>query len=404
MERRLRQAVGSSTGALGVATGDTGAVGAGAANSGLSASSIGQSALTGAGKGALVGGLKAAATGQDPLTGALTGAATGAVGGSLGSVGTQLTGSNIIGGVAGGVGGGATGAAINNKDIGTGALIGGLSGGTTAGINSITDSNLGSTIAPLTGATIGSLVNTGSLPSFLSGLSGSSSTPTASGSTPTTNTASADTTNSNTLGGVALPVAKTIKGSQISIPQTTYASESSVPVYQPTYNPQSLSEIQNAKDGGIIHMASGGEFPRAQGLLHGGTANYFQGVSPLSHAPTSLLRLADGGDVQSDDIAQHNPTFFSEGGLDSLDNTYVQGDGDGTSDDVAAMLADGEFVIPADCVSKLGNGSSNAGAKVLDEFLATIREHKQKHDPKQLPPDSKGPLGYLLKAKQKAKA
>jgi len=52
-------------------------------------------------------------------------------------------------------------------------------------------------------------------------------------------------------------------------------------------------------------------------------------------------------------------------------------------------------------VSSLGNGSNNSGAKILDEFLATIRDHKQKHDSKQLPPDSKGALGYLLEAKRK---
>ena len=65
------------------------------------------------------------------------------------------------------------------------------------------------------------------------------------------------------------------------------------------------------------------------------------------------------------------------------------------------MLADGEFVIPADVVSDLGNGSNKAGAKVLQGLLATVREHKQDHDPKDLPPKSKGPLAYLLDAKRK---
>jgi hypothetical protein len=52
----------------------------------------------------------------------------------------------------------------------------------------------------------------------------------------------------------------------------------------------------------------------------------------------------------------------------------------------------------------LGNGSNDSGAKILDEFLATLRSHKQKHDAKDLPPDSKGPLAYLLEAKKRAKA
>jgi hypothetical protein len=65
------------------------------------------------------------------------------------------------------------------------------------------------------------------------------------------------------------------------------------------------------------------------------------------------------------------------------------------------MLARGEFVIPADVVSDLGNGSNDAGAEVLDEFLKTIREHKRMADAKHLAPDSKGALGYLLDAKRK---
>jgi hypothetical protein len=110
----------------------------------------------------------------------------------------------------------------------------------------------------------------------------------------------------------------------------------------------------------------------------------------------SNIGYAEGGEVE------HNPQFFSEGGLGTLENRFVQGDGDGTSDEVPAMLANGEFVIPADVVSKLGNGSNDAGAGVLDQFLSVIREHAQKHDPRNLPPDSKGPLAYLLEAKKRA--
>ena len=39
-----------------------------------------------------------------------------------------------------------------------------------------------------------------------------------------------------------------------------------------------------------------------------------------------------------------------------------------------AALSDGEFVIPADVVSHLGNGNSNAGAKRLYEMMDSIRE------------------------------
>ena len=208
-------------------------------------------------------------------------------------------------------------------------------------------------------------------------------------------------------------MAQTIKGNQINSPLENYAPQTSN-YAAPTYNPQLLQEIQQAKEGGVIHMAEGG-FPAAQGLMRGRNLDYF-GVhtNPLQLNPIGHYEDGGGIGTQPSEMEPvhvspnmpegHNPQFFSEGGLNTLKHTYVNGDGDGTSDSVPAMLANGEFVIPADVVSGLGNGSNDAGAKVLDQFLSTIRSHKQKHDTKHLPPDSKGPLAYLLEAKRKVKA
>ena len=63
---------------------------------------------------------------------------------------------------------------------------------------------------------------------------------------------------------------------------------------------------------------------------------------------------------------------------------YLNGAGDGMSDDIPAVidgkqparLADGEFVIPADVVSHLGNGSSKAGAKKLYAMMDKIRKDR----------------------------
>lgn len=88
---------------------------------------------------------------------------------------------------------------------------------------------------------------------------------------------------------------------------------------------------------------------------------------------------------------------FSEGGLNSLfthpddfdPNThmmakggYLDGQGDGMSDSIPATiqggqparLADGEFVVPADVVSHLGNGSTKAGAKQLYAMMDKVRK------------------------------
>jgi hypothetical protein len=60
---------------------------------------------------------------------------------------------------------------------------------------------------------------------------------------------------------------------------------------------------------------------------------------------------------------------------------FLSGGGDGMSDSIKAningtqeaRLADGEFVIPADVVSHLGNGSSKAGAKRLYSMMDKVR-------------------------------
>jgi 5'-deoxynucleotidase YfbR-like HD superfamily hydrolase len=74
----------------------------------------------------------------------------------------------------------------------------------------------------------------------------------------------------------------------------------------------------------------------------------------------------------------------------------VTGPGDGQSDDIPAMLADGEFVFPADVVAALGNGSTKAGSDKLYEMMHAIRAHHRSAKPKDLPPPAKkSPLDYL---------
>jgi hypothetical protein len=54
----------------------------------------------------------------------------------------------------------------------------------------------------------------------------------------------------------------------------------------------------------------------------------------------------------------------------------VNGPGDGRSDSIPARLSDGEYVIDAETVALLGNGSPKAGAERLDDFRVSIRKHK----------------------------
>ena len=114
--------------------------------------------------------------------------------------------------------------------------------------------------------------------------------------------------------------------------------------------------------------------------------------------PDEVASFAGGGLTTQHPMGE--PEFRSEGGLG---NRYIQGRGDGTSDEIPAMVANNEFVLPADIVSSLGNGSSEAGASVLDQFVKEIRKHKPSNPPSELPPESPGPLAYLSKALTKGK-
>lgn len=127
--------------------------------------------------------------------------------------------------------------------------------------------------------------------------------------------------------------------------------------------------------------------------------------------PTGLRLLAEGGQVTPASIydnAQYsssdsptNPALSTDGyGIGRLDSLasegsrtraqsemyarggYLDGAGDGMSDSIPATiegkqparLADGEFVVPADVVSHLGNGSTKAGAKQLYSMLNRVRK------------------------------
>lgn len=73
-----------------------------------------------------------------------------------------------------------------------------------------------------------------------------------------------------------------------------------------------------------------------------------------------------------------------------------QGGGSGRSDNIDARLSPGEYVMDAETVSMLGDGSNQDGAKKLDEMRQQIRMHKGKSLAKgKFSPNAKSPLNYL---------
>lgn len=87
-------------------------------------------------------------------------------------------------------------------------------------------------------------------------------------------------------------------------------------------------------------------------------------------------RNEDGADLDATiqnvehEIARLSRDGFTKGGF------AVQGAGTGRSDSIPTELSDGEYVIDAETVALLGDGSSRAGAKALDELRVNVRKHK----------------------------
>ncbi len=96
--------------------------------------------------------------------------------------------------------------------------------------------------------------------------------------------------------------------------------------------------------------------------------------------------------------------YFAKGGeINMAKGRYLQGNTDGMADKIPARigkkqpaaLSHGEFVVPADVVSHLGNGNSDAGAKKLYEMMDRIRVARtgKREQGKQINPDKLMPGG-----------
>lgn len=83
-------------------------------------------------------------------------------------------------------------------------------------------------------------------------------------------------------------------------------------------------------------------------------------------------------------------TGYAEGGY------AVGGPGDGRDDKIPALLSDGEYVVDAETVALLGNGSNKAGAEMLDKFRVNLRKQKgRKLARGEFSADAKRPENYM---------
>jgi len=163
----------------------------------------------------------------------------------------------------------------------------------------------------------------------------------------------------------------------------------------------------------LVYDPKTGNYVIPQSMAAGGKSNSSnmdmieKYMSDYQSAPASVKSAAQNGDYNAM-IALNkinntpNQNYASGGGISDLGSysdggRLLKGPGDGMSDDIPAKighkqearLADGEFVVPADVVSHLGNGSTDAGARHLYKMMDKVRHARtgRKSQAKQIKAD-----------------
>jgi hypothetical protein len=131
--------------------------------------------------------------------------------------------------------------------------------------------------------------------------------------------------------------------------------------------------------------------------LQGNMQSMMQQQAPQGTGVAAPQAMGNG--MRSGGLPAWSRVPLAEGRLDFRKGAAVHGAGDGQSDDIPAMLADGEYVIDAETVAQIGNGSTKAGAQALDSFRENIRAHKRSAPLNKIPPKTKALTSYLKKGK-----
>jgi hypothetical protein len=170
-----------------------------------------------------------------------------------------------------------------------------------------------------------------------------------------------------------------------------------------------------------LYQSVGRPMKALGGLAQGGLPQKYAKAAPKGHKPEFITGLtgyyATGkGTGQSDDI----PAMLHDGDY-VIDADAVAALGDGSSkagaealsefqskvphsmstggQAVPAKIADGEYVFPEAFVSAIGGGDNKLGAKRLDAMREELRAHKRSAPTSKIPPKAKSPLDYLRMAK-----
>ena len=335
----------ATAGALGLGA-TAAAAGAGTAGAvGGLAAGIGAGAATAGALGAGVGAISAAAQGQDVGKGALMGAAggvatAGVAGGVSAALGPAAVGGTQaaiqgaaqgVGNVAAGAAGGATSAAVGGNDVGKGALVGagtaaaasaasGLAGGVSAPTGDLATVAGGTPISADPLGSMSNISNTGTV-----GTGATSVQPT--GVMDTAAQGLTNLTGSPITGeGLSAGLKGLGAGAVADYAGTGMVNADEAAKKASQQNAQGAIDFANQNQAGMANL---------KGLGFGAPSGPLSSLSGIGKATGGLTALAHGGQIP---------------------------------------LKDGAYIIPADVVSALGNGSSKAGAEFLRHLMMEVRK------------------------------
>lgn len=385
---------------------------------GTTTSAILGTALTGAAGNALGAALTGGNVGQSALQGGLLGAVSGGLGDVVGSkindvTGMKLgpTGQSILGGaLVGGLGGWA-----QNKDLASSLLQGGIGGGLSgyAKANPTMFDTSGSVAKGLQSGVsgIGHMLTAGLSPQ--QALIGGALKGVASGA----------------LDAFSKPsdtAVKNLENMPMNSGDTQKAFDNALSSNPKDFVSAASSPSSSSGSGGFDlnkMLMTGALGVAGTSLLGGSSAPAGQTTTsatvPLSQAQIDYLnrpsQTFDWEKIQEDaqnsgmPVAQflaknwnevsegkyYKPNMATGGALNNIAR-FAQGSGTGRDDTIDAKLSDGEYVIDAETVAMLGDGSNKAGALKLDQMRREIRKQKGKALAKgKFSPNAKSPLTYI---------
>jgi hypothetical protein len=165
--------------------------------------------------------------------------------------------------------------------------------------------------------------------------------------------------------------------------------------YRPGYDPE-FRYFKPFAGGGIAELRyqEGGEVaePNDKEII-GQAVDAIKGRSENAEMVLGRFLARYGEEALKDLVERVNSGQFDEDQM--VEEGKVNGIGDGMDDMIPAtlegeqdvVLSDGEFIVPADVVSGLGNGSTDAGAGALYEMMDRVRQLRtgKTEQPKQVP-------------------